>query len=322
MSALSGPCTRAGQVRTVKSVKYECKKTSGRLRWAKSTTSVSKSASGAAATATTTPATTTTTKVAPTDTIVLRTLTDQKRNTTFQIALQEFPEIAQGIVVETPITFNVLLASLYGLNTVQPEFFRVPFNQKSLYEKATTTFEPFDATVTISVWRAAAGAGAFTDTLDLTSGFTAVHQEAVPVTIKQNPPPNMMAPMSIEMKLSKSVDLAAGAYVIVFGFEWKNYGVLTIRLWGQESGTNTVGGKGGGAVKNCTYTPTQDAYPSGKAWAGLGVRRWNGEPDSSIGFGPRFSLATAKVTACIVVGEWGNDIFNPGDLDIALVRRG
>lgn len=321
-SALSGPCTRAGQLRTVKSVKYQCKKTSGRLRWVKTTTSSSATVGGASTTATTTPATTTTTQRAPTDTVVLRTLTNQKRNTTFQIALQEFPEIAQGIVVDAPITFNVLLASLYGLNTVQPEFFRVPFNQKSLYEKATTTFEPFDATVTVSVWRATSGVAAFTDTLDLTSGFTAVHQEAVPVTIKQNPPPNMMAPMSIEMKLSKSIDLAAGAYVIVLGFEWKNYGVLTIRLWGQESGTNTIGGKGGGAVKNCTYTPTQDAYPSGKAWAGLGVRRWNGDADSSIGFGSRFSLATAKVTACIVVGEWGNDIFNPGDLDIALVYRG
>jgi len=309
-------------VRTVKSVRYECKKTSGRLRWVKMATSSSATAGGASTTATTTPATTTTTKPAPTDTVVLRTLTNQKRNTTFQIALQEFPEIAQGIVVDAPITFNVLLASLYGLNTVQPEFFRVPFNQKSLYEKATTTFEPFDATVTVSVWRSAAGAGSFTDSLDLASGFTSVHQEAVPVTIKQNPPPNMMAPMSIEMKLSKSIDLAAGAYVIVLGFEWKNYGVLTIRLWGQESGTNTVGGKGGGAVKNCTYTPTPDAYPSGKAWAGLGVRRWNGEPNSSVGFGSRFSLATAKVTACIVVGEWGNDIFNPGDLDIALVYRG
>ncbi|MFZ9290233.1 MAG: hypothetical protein ACO24R_05165, partial [Ilumatobacteraceae bacterium] len=103
-------------------------------------TTSSATAGGASTTATTTPATTTTTKPAPTDTVVLRTLTNQKRNTTFQIALQEFPEIAQGIVVDAPITFNVLLASLYGLNTVQPEFFRVPFNQKSLYEKATTTF--------------------------------------------------------------------------------------------------------------------------------------------------------------------------------------
>ena len=302
----------------VAAVKYECRKSSGRLRWTKVATS---SKVTTATTTANTTATTTATTI-PKDIVVFRTLTDQKRNTTFQISLQEFPEIAQGIVIDTPITFNVLLTSLYGLNTVQPEFFRVPFNQKSLFEKATTTFEPFDASVTVSVWRAAAGAGALTDTLDLTSGFTALHQEVVPVTIKQNPPPNMMAPMSIEMKLSKSIDLAAGAYVIVLGFEWKNYGVLTIRLWGQESGTNTVGGKGGGAVKNCTYTPTQDAYPSGKAWAGLGVRRWNGEPESSIGFGSRFSLATAKVTACIVVGEWGNDIFNPGDLDIALVRRG
>jgi hypothetical protein len=303
-------------LRTVKSVKYECKKSSGRLQWVKSTASSSRTAVPAATT------TTSSSKPVPTDTVVLRTLSEAQRNTTFQIALQEFPEIAQGIYVESPIAFNVVQTSLFGLNTVQPEFFRVPFNQKSLYEKSTTTFEPFDAAVIVTVWRAAGGLSAFTDSLDLSSGFTAVHQETVTTTMKQNTPVAMRAPMNIELVLSKSVELTSGAYVVVLSFQWKNYGVLTVRLWGQESGTNTVGGKGGGAVKNCTYTPTPDAYPNGKAWAGLGVRRWNGEPDSSIGFGTRFSLATAKVTACIVVGEWGNDIFNPGDLDLALVRRG
>ena len=309
VAASTGPCKRAGAVQVVKSVKYVCAKSAGKLRWAK--------AASAAKSASTAPSK----SVVPSESVVLRTLSNAARNTTFQVSLQEFPEIAQGINVDAPLSFNVLQASVYGVNTVQPEFFRVPFNQKSQFEKASTTFEPYEASITVSIWRASAGSSSLTESIDIAQGFSKVHSETVVSTVSPNNPPTLQAPMNLEMKLSRSVDLAPGAYVVVLGFEWKNFGILTVRLWGQESGTNTVGGKGGGAVKACTYTPTPDAYPAGRAWAGLGIRRWDGDPSSSIGFGTRFAAATAKVTSCIVAGEWGNDIFNPGDLDLALVLR-
>jgi hypothetical protein len=251
------------------------------------------------------------------ETVVHRTLSDALRNTTFQIALQQFPEIAQGIVLDSPISFNALQMSVFGLNTVKPEFFAVPFNQKSQYEEAKMTFDPFEAMVTVNVLRAPA----FGDAIDLSTGFESVHSERVATTIRPNTVPTASAPMNLALQLSKKVELASGFYLIVLSFEWTNLEVLTVRLWGQESGINTAGGKGGDMTKVCTYTPTTDAYPQGRAYAGLGVRQWNGLSSSTIGFGTRFVPATAKVTACIVRGEWGNDIFNPGDLDIALVLK-
>jgi hypothetical protein len=249
-------------------------------------------------------------------------MTNRERNTSFQIALQEMPEIAQSIVVAEAFEFNKVATSIYGLNTVKPEFFTVPFNQKSKFEEAKFSFDPFDAVVTVSVWKSndVNGSPIVAETVDVASGFTSIFSERVKARIEQNSPISSSAPMNLEILLGRPVTLERGSYLIVLGFEWTRLDVLTVRLWGQESGTNTAGGKSDDAVKNCTYTPIIDSYPNGKAYMGLGAGKWNGDPASSIGFGTRFRPATAKVTSCIVKGEWGNDIFNPGDLDIALIR--
>lgn len=307
VAASSNSCTRANATKTVAGVRYTCTLVSSKLRW------VAKSAKAGARTG----VVSTTTLPKPTETVVHRTLSNALRNTTFQIALQQFPELAQGIALDSPITFNSLRMSVYGLNTVKPEFFAVPFNQKSQYEEAKMTFDPFEATVSVNVLRASA----FGDAIDVSTGFESIFTERVTTTIRPSAVPTASAPMNLVLPLSKKLELAAGSYLIVLSFEWTNLGVLTVRLWGQESGTNTAGGKGGDLTKACSYTPTTDAYPQGRAYAGLGLRQWNGQADSTIGFGTRFVPATAKVTACIVRGEWGNDIFNPGDLDIALVLK-
>lgn len=307
VSASSTSCTSANATKTVAGVRYTCTRVSSKLRW------VVKSAKSGSQTG----SVSTTTLPKPTETVVYRTLSNAVRNTTFQIALQQFPELAQGVVLDSSIAFNTLQMSVFGLNTVKPEFFAVPFNQKSQYEEAKMTFDPFEATVTVNVLRAQA----FSDVIDLSAGFESIHMERVVTTIRPNAVPTASAPMNLVLPLSKKLELASGSYLIVLSFEWANLGVLTVRLWGQESGTNTAGGKGGDLTKACTYTPTPDAYPQGRAYAGLGLRQWNGQAGSTIGFGTRFVPATAKVTACIVRGEWGNDIFNPGDLDIALVLK-
>ena len=310
-SALSGQCPRAGMTKTVRSVQYQCRRTGSKLNWAQVKARSSQTQASAS---------TTTTLPAPRT--QFRTLTNQTRNTSFQIALQEMPEIAQSFVVSEEFDFNKVATGVYGLNTVKPEFFTVPFNQKSKYEESKFDFDPFDADVTVSIWRSdrASGAPVIEDSFDLASGFTQIFSSKVRGKVEKNSPVANLAPMNLELHLGRSVTLSRGVYVIVLGFQWSRLDVLTVRLWGQENGTNTVGGKSGDAVKNCTYTPTTDSYPEGRAYMGLGVQRWNGDPASSIGFGTRFRLATAKVTSCIVKGEWGNDIFNPGDLDIALIR--
>ena len=310
-SALSGQCPRAGMTKTVRSVQYQCRRTGSKLNWAQVKARSSQTQASAS---------TTTTLPAPRT--QFRTLTNQTRNTSFQIALQEMPEIAQSFVVSEEFDFNKVATGVYGLNTVKPEFFTVPFNQKSKYEESKFDFDPFDADVTVSIWRSdrASGAPVIEDSFDLASGFTQIFSSKVRGKVEKNSPVANLAPMNLELHLGRSVTLSRGVYVIVLGFQWSRLDVLTVRVWGQENGTNTVGGTSGDAVKNCTYTPTTDSYPEGRAYMGLGVQRWNGDPASSIGFGTRFRLATAKVTSCIVKGEWGNDIFNPGDLDIALIR--
>lgn len=306
-TASSSSCYKANGTKTIAGVRYTCTRVNKKLRW------VSKSGSSSSRIGTVS----TSTIPKSQETMVHRTLSDALRNTTFQIALQQFPELAQGIVLDSPISFNALQMSVFGLNTVKPDFFAVPFNQKSQYEESKMTFDPFEAVVTVNVLRAPA----FGDNIDLSQGFESVYSERVNTTIRPNTVPTASAPMNLVLHLLKKVELAPGSYLIVLSFEWTNLEVLTVRLWGQESGTNSAGGKGGNLTKVCSYTPTVDAYPQGRAYAGLGVRQWNGLSSSSIGFGTRFVPATAKVTACIVRGEWGNDIFNPGDLDIALVLK-
>ena len=261
------------------------------------------------------------TTTVPTSKIQIRTLSDATRNTSFQVALQEFPEIAQSISVNETITINLLTASVFGLNTVKPEFFSVPFNQKSKYEEAVFSFDPFDAKVSITILRSSSATSKpiLEESLDIASGFTVVHQERIDVKVFSNSQSSAKAPMNLEFRLGRPVVLDRGNYLIIFGFEWSRLDVLTLRLWGQESGSNTGGGRSGNLEKKCTYTPTVDAYPAGSAYMGLGIRRWDGNPTTSIGFGTQFRLAASKVTSCSVKGEWGNDIFNPGDLDLALI---
>lgn len=261
------------------------------------------------------------TTTVPTSKIQIRTLSEQSRNTSFQIALQEFPEIAQSIAVNETIEMNLLTTSVFGLNTVKPEFFSAPFNQKSKYEEAVSNFEPFDAKVSITILRSTSTTSKpiLEESLDITSGFSIVRQENVNVRVYSNSQASANAPMNLEFRLTRPVVMERGNYLIIFGFEWSRLDVLTLRLWGQESGSNTGGGRSGNLDKKCTYTPTVDAYPAGSAYMGLGVRKWDGNSTTSIGFGTQFRLASSKVTSCIVKGEWGNDIFNPGDLDLALI---
>ena len=307
-NALGGSCSRAGASKIVKTVKYDCLKIGKKLTWVKAKTANQQKPS------------VTTTSV-PLSKLQLRTLSEQSRNTSFQIALQEFPEIAQSISVNETITINLLTASVFGLNTVKPEFFSVPFNQKSKYEEAVFSFDPFDAKVSITILRSSSTTSKpiIEESLDIASGFTVVHQERIDVKVFSNSQSSARAPMNLEFRLGRPVVLDRGNYLIIFGFEWSRLDVLTLRLWGQESGSNTGGGRSGNLEKKCTYTPTVDAYPAGSAYMGLGVRRWDGNPTTSIGFGTQFRLAASKVTSCSVKGEWGNDIFNPGDLDLALI---
>ena len=307
-SALSGSCSRAGASKTVKTVKYNCRKIGKKLTWVKVKTANEKKPS-----VSTTPV--------PVSKLQLRTLSEQSRNTSFQIALQEFPEIAQSIAVNETIEMNLLTTSVFGLNTVKPEFFSVPFNQKSKYEEAVFNFEPFDAKVSITILRSTSATlkPILEESLDITSGFSVAHQEKVDVKVYSNTQSSVNAPMNLEFRLGRPVVLERGNYLIIFGFEWLRLDVLTLRLWGQESGSNVGGGRSGNLDKKCTYTPTVDAYPAGSAYMGLGTRRWDGNSTTSIGFGTQFRLAAAKVSSCIVKGEWGNDIFNPGDLDLALI---
>ena len=307
-NALGGSCSRSGASKTIKTVKYECRKIGKKLAWVKV-----KTANQQKPVVSTIPVSV--------SKLQLRTLSEQSRNTSFQIALQEFPEIAQSIAVNETIEMNLLTTSVFGLNTVKPEFFSVPFNQKSKYEEAVFNFEPFDAKVSITILRSTSATlkPILEESLDITSGFSIVRQENVNARVFSNSQASANAPMNLEFRLGRSVVLERGNYLIIFGFEWSRFDVLTLRLWGQESGSNAGGGRSGNLDKKCTYTPTVDSYPAGSAYMGLGVRRWDGNQATSIGFGTQFRLAASKVTACIVKGEWGNDIFNPGDLDLALI---
>ena len=298
-------CSRVGAVKTIRDKKYKCQFASGKKIWKilpKNSTQGSLTSNDE----------------------VFRTLYADARNTSFQISLQEFPEIGQSFQISSPISFNTVGLSVYGANIVDPEFFNVPFSQKSQFERAAFWFESFDAKVVVSIWRNVASSP-IADQFDLANGFELMKKEDV--LVKLGPSSTYFggsksAPFNVELKLNSDVSLVSGEYVIILSFQWDDIRYLTIRFWGQESGSNTVGGKGGGMAKNCTYTQTPDAYPAGRAYAGLGISRWNGDPRSSIGFGQKFKLATAKVSSCIVMGEWGNDIFNPGDLDLVLLRKG
>lgn len=306
-------CLRAGATRVTQGVRFECRRMAGKLKWVKVLGSPGRSSSS----------TTVQTSIVPALPVVaLRTLSNGTRNTSFQIALQEMPELAQSIVLDSPLTFDMLTTAIYGVNTVKPEFFSVPFSEKSKYEESKFSFDAFDATISVAIWKAQSAdlLADSRDDIDVSLGFDLVYSASVQTTITQNQYVAAQAPMNLQIPLSRTVDLSPGSYLVILGFEWRRLDILTIRLWGQESGNNTKGGKSGEAVKNCTYMPTIDAYPVGKAYMGLGSRRWNGDAASSVGFGTRFRPATAKVTSCIVKGEWGNDIFNPGDLDLAFVK--
>lgn len=271
------------------------------------------------AVATTVQATTTT--LAP-EGIVFESIRLTDLNTsTFQINNQTFPEFAQSFVLDKSIDVSEVGLAVSHAMIVQPEYFTTPLVSQWKYYTTEPEFGPLSFDVTTTFYRASSGE-LVSDLLDVGDGFVEVARSTSTVTMEKTAGygNGWTGDTNVAIVLEDTVRLDPGGYLIVMSFSWEDRSVFLLRMFGRQAGNNTRSGYDQDQPGECQYAPADDANPAGRAYTGLGVGKWDGTAEGSIGFGTTFRPAMAKVSDCIKPGQY-QDIWNQGDVYLTLFGR-
>jgi hypothetical protein len=254
------------------------------------------------------------------DRVVVNTLPSGAANSFFELNPVYSPMFGQTFTVAKPVRAKRIVIHPYEANLVLSEELHRRL-QSGEYDQSWVTTKTSDfalaSTTTVELWRYDAGT-AIPDDFDTAVGFTSVYKG---VTTQ---PVNVGKPFTVA--LAPQVVLAPGTYFASFGFDFANKQVMVIRFAGQQNGTYKLGGyKHDVAGVPCQYTPTKDSYPGGQSYR-LSLAQTqpaSGPFPGTVGFGTPFSVATTKVTECVVLGLYGEDnmVWNPGDLQMEIIGR-
>lgn len=264
----------------------------------------------------------TSTSTLPPEGVVFVSIPREALNTsTFQINNQTFPEFAQSFVLDRSIDVSEIRLAVGHAMIVQPEYFDAPFASQWKYYTTEPDYGPLDLDVTTAFYRVTTGE-LVSEFLDVTQGFDEVARSTSTVTMEKTlgfvgP---LMVDTNVAIVLEDVVRLDPGGYLVVMSFSWEDRNVFLLRMFGRQAGNNTRLGYDQDRPGQCEYTPADDANPTGRAYTGLGVGRWDGTAEGSIGFGTTFRPAMAKVSECITVGQFGEP-WNQGDVYLVLFGR-
>lgn len=263
-----------------------------------------------------------TTSTLPPEGVVFVSIPRGALNTsTFQINNQTFPEFAQSFVLDRSIDVSEVRIAVGHAMVVEPEYFTTPLVNQWKYYTTEPDFGPFEFDVTTTFYRATSGE-LVSDFLDVTQGFEEVMRSTSTVTMEKTlgfdwP---LTVDTNVAIVLEDVVRLDPAGYLVVMSFSWEDRNVFLLRMFGRQAGSNTRLGYDQDQPGKCEYAPADDANPAGRAYTGLGVGRWDGTAQGSIGFGTTFRPAMAKVSECVSVGQFGEP-WNQGDLYLVLFGR-
>jgi hypothetical protein len=242
-------------------------------------------------------------------------------NSAFTVSRLFGPQLAQSFamptagylssVTITPEEYQVVSPGYWDvMNTSRPTGVAPELHNEQAFVSGfnEVTAPAVAVNLTMTIWRSDAGQAA-PESLDLTTGYSMVARATSnePIRIKHD----------YVVALPVAALLPAGQYVVAFDFDTPDHNLLLIRLSGRESGRNTSYNHF--YETTCQYKPAEDAYPSGRAYVGLGdstaARPLTAE--STVGFGTRYLVTEAKVIACGGRGTF-NTPTNQGDIALTL----
>jgi len=254
------------------------------------------------------------------DRVVVNTLPTGEVNSFFELNPVYSPMFGQTFTVAKPVRAKRIVIHPYEVNLVLSEELHRRL-QSGEYDQSWVTTKTSDialaSATTVELWRYDAGAP-IPDDFDTAVGFTSVYKGTTTQPVSVGKP--------FTVALAPQVVLAPGTYFASFGFDLANKQIMVLRFAGQQNGTYKLGGyKHDVAGVPCQYTPTKDSYPGGQSYR-LSLAQTqpaSGPFPGTVGFGTPFSVATTKVTECVVLGLYGEDnmVWNPGDLQMEIIGR-
>jgi hypothetical protein len=233
----------------------------------------------------------------------IRVLPEGGNNGLFNINQRFGPEFAQSVTITEPISLESLTLDPRCITLVPLSYYSGP-NQDHSLEQFTCRYPNFNTTVTMSIYKIA-DAFAGNPSRLFVSQLTPITQ------IKKQQTMTLESPYTV--KLDKPTRLDPGHYLITFGFELTDPNINTIWFGGHNHNE--------GPQPACVTNPASDIYTTGAAYRGEPNNTYTGLVDNFRGFANMFVMHTAKVQSCIVVGNFTDDVFTNGDINLMLQFR-
>ncbi len=228
---------------------------------------------------------------------------DGGSNALFTMNQRFLPEIAQTVTLTQPISLESLTLDPRCITLVPLEYYSGQDQNHSL-EQFTCNYPSIESTITTSIYKISdqfTGAESRLFISNLTPVYTAKSQQTI----------QLESPLTV--RLDPAIRLDSGYYAFVFGFELTNPNINTVWFYGHQHND--------GPQPACVSDPQSDIYSTGSAYRGEPSRPYTGLADNFRGFSNLFIMHTAKVQSCIVVGNYTDDVFAKGDLNLNLGYR-
>lgn len=255
---------------------------------------------------------------APKKEVVYESVRSGLMNSFFELSPRHFPQIGQSVTITAPVRVDEVRVFPDELSRWKKLEY-ITRNQNGEYDQAwiESRFSgkvPVDST--LEIWKFL-GEGAIPDSFDTLEGFESVYRATTGKDIQ------LGKPYTIPVK--PAVVLEPGRYFVSLGIESPDTNIAALRFWGQQNGTNKMGGYGHDVPNPpCKYKPTKDSTPGDSAYKlNATDKAPSGPPPGTVGFGTTFMEQDTKVTECAVRGQYGDAdmIWNPGDLQLDLIGR-
>lgn len=224
-------------------------------------------------------------------------------NALFTMNQRFLPELAQTVTLTQPISLESLILDPRCITLVPLDYYSGP-NQNHSLEQFTCNYPSIESTITTSIYKIGdqfTGVESRLFISNLTPVYTAKSQQ------------NIQLESPLTVRLDPAIRLDPGYYAVVFGFELTDPNINTIWFHGHQHVD--------GPQPACVSDPRSDIYSTGSAYRGEPSTPYTGLADNFRGLSNLFILHTAKVQSCIVVGNYTDDIFANGDLNMKLGYR-
>ena len=228
---------------------------------------------------------------------------DGRQNAQLVINQRFLPEIAQSFTINETISLESIAVSPSCITYVPLNYYSGMDQDHSL-ESFPCNYPDFDTTVTLSLYKLNSTFNGNPSSFRI-SALPRVSVSTVSTKIK------LGSDLSIPLDAPALLD--PGFYVAVLGFVLTDPNINTV--WFRAHQYNTA------PYPACVTNPQADVYEMGSAYRGEPSQPYTGLANNFRGTSDLFVMHQAKVQSCIVIGNFSDDVFAFGDLEMKLDYR-